>query len=168
MTIRPEGPADVAAVRRVELSAFETPAEADIVDALRGRSEPFLSLVAEVGGRIVGHILFTRMTLEPSREGLALGLAPLAVDREHQRAGVGSALARAGLDACREMGARLVFVLGDPDYYARFGFVPAAGLGFACRWDVPPGAFGVIVFGGWPTEVEPVLARYHSAFDAAV
>jgi putative acetyltransferase len=168
LAVRPERTGDIDAIRSVELAAFETSIEADIVDALRGACDPFLSLVAEKDGSIVGHVLFTDMSVEPTRDGLALGLAPLAVAPEYQRRGIGSALVDAGLQACREAGAALVFVLGDPDFYGRFGFRPADEIGIACRWEVPPGAFAVVALDPRAVVGAPAVARYHHAFDDAV
>ena len=97
MRIRPEKPGDHAGVRAVNVAAFETPAEADLVDALRAQAWPLVSLVADEDGAIVGHIMFSPVTL-PGHPALALmGLAPMAVTPARQRAGIGSALVRAGL-----------------------------------------------------------------------
>jgi putative acetyltransferase len=95
--IRPEETGDRAAVRAVNDAAFETLAEADLVDALRAQARPLVSLVAEESGAIVGHIMFSPVTL-PGHPALALmGLAPMAATPARQRAGIGSALVRAGL-----------------------------------------------------------------------
>ncbi|NNF56757.1 MAG: N-acetyltransferase, partial [Rhodothermaceae bacterium] len=90
--VRPEEPRDVPAVRWVNKAAFGQPDEADLVDRLRDQAEPFLSLVAEQDGAVIGHILFTPMAFAPPQPGLvAMGLAPMAVLPEQQRSGVGSA-----------------------------------------------------------------------------
>ena len=73
-----------------------------------------------------------------------MGLAPLAVDEGWRRRGVGTALVRAGLDACRELDIDAVSVLGDPAYYGRFGFTPAAERGIDCEYDVPEGVFRLV------------------------
>jgi putative acetyltransferase len=132
LTIRPENVGDVAAVRAVHGAAFPTDAEARLVDRLRDGGQARVSLVAEVDGAVVGHILFSPVsvvTAAGDREGL--GLAPLAVLPAHQRRGVGAALVRAGLEACRQQGCGFVVVLGHPEYYPRFGFrrADAVGLG---------------------------------------
>jgi putative acetyltransferase len=124
--VRTEAPGDRAAVRRVVEAAFGRAEEADLVDALREDESWQLSLVAEVAGEVVGHLLFTRAS-----RGLT-ALAPLSVLPAHQRAGVGAALMREGL-------ARIegpIVLLGHPEYYARFGFRPAAPLGLANEWNV--------------------------------
>ena len=144
MTIRPERSADVAAVRTVNERAFGQPDEAALVDAVRARGERRISLVAVNGGRLVGHILFTPVTIRgPDRVHEAVGLAPLAVDPGHQRRGIGSRLVARGLDRCRESGYRIAVVLGHPSYYPRFGFVPARRHGIRFALDVPGDAFMV-------------------------
>lgn len=93
-----------------------------------------LSLVAEYHGEVIGHVLFTAARVEPAGTGVtARILAPLAVDPRHQGRGVGSALVRTGLATLDGAGVDLIFVLGDPAYYGRFGFVPATPAGL-----VPP------------------------------
>jgi putative acetyltransferase len=130
VSIRPERDEDRAGVHEVNRAAFPTSVEADLVDALRGAARPWISLLAEIGGRIVGHILFTPVrVLGEEGERAALGLAPMAVHPDFQNRGIGSRLVRAGLEACRAQGQPVVFVLGHPNYYPRFGFQPAAPRG---------------------------------------
>jgi putative acetyltransferase len=127
VTIRDELPADHSSVFGINSSAFESPAEALLVDKLRSASIPRLSLVAELDSRIVGHIMFTPVSVGgalPTSD--TMGLAPMAVLPAFQGKGVGSLLVQRGLERCRQMGARLVFVLGHPEFYPRFGFVSAA------------------------------------------
>jgi putative acetyltransferase len=132
MLIRRETPADAGSIRAVITAAFTLPGppgaappEATLVDELRAGPAwlPPLSLVAcAPGGDIVGHVLCTRGQLDGQP---ALGLAPLSVHPGHQRRGVGSALMHAVLGAADALGEPLAALLGDPAYYARFGFVPA-------------------------------------------
>src|SRR5437773_8727579 len=98
MQIRPEQPADVDAVRAVNQAAFEASTEANLVDALREQAEPIVSLVADDDGTIVGHILFSPVTLCGHAEPRIMGLAPMAVLPAKQRRGIGSALVRSGLE----------------------------------------------------------------------
>jgi putative acetyltransferase len=122
-TIRAETDADQAAVRRVNQLAFGQDDEAGIVDALRHGGHARLSLVAEVGGAVVGHILFSDLPILTDGGTIpALSLAPMAVLPEHQKQGIGSALIRRGLEACQAQGHRIVVVLGHPHFYPRFGF----------------------------------------------
>ncbi|MDX1396297.1 MAG: N-acetyltransferase [Gemmatimonadota bacterium] len=141
LEIRPERDADRAGVRSVNRAAFETPQEADIVDALRRDVTPIVSLVAVEGAQIVGHIMFSPVGLDPAADSTLMGLGPMAVLPARQRSGIGSALVGAGLERCRELGCDGVVVLGHPAYYPRFGFVPASRYGLRCEYDVPPEVF---------------------------
>ncbi|SEK56299.1 Predicted N-acetyltransferase YhbS [Streptacidiphilus jiangxiensis] len=133
----PDG-SDRAAVRRVNLAAFPTPNEADLVDALRQDPEawlPELSVVAlDPDGGVVGHALLTRCHVDGVP---ALALAPVAVLPAWQRQGAGAAMIRALLTAAHAAGEQLVLVLGHPAYYPRFGFVPASGYGIRPPFAVP-------------------------------
>lgn len=128
-TIRPERQEDAPAVRRVLEAAFPTAAEADLVDALRAGGKAVIALVAEDEEGILGYILFTPLSLEPLAGTVGLGLGPLAVLPEHEKHGVGRRLVQNGLAACHRWGAGFVAVLGDPEYYGRFGFEPATRYG---------------------------------------
>ncbi len=142
--IRPEEPADADAIHRVHARAFPTPAEAELVRALRAAGAIELGLVAELGGQVVGHIVFSAVTIETpgaSKPSRGLGLAPVAVLGTAQKKGLGRALISTGLDRARAAGHRLCVVLGDPAYYGRFGFVPAHTLGLWCTFEVPREAF---------------------------
>ena len=128
--IRAEREADRRAVFEVNQEVFETDTEARLVDALREAAPPTISLVAEADGAIVGHIFFSPVTVDGTKGDVGLmGLAPMAVREKFQRKGIGRQLVERGLEACRQAGARLVFVLGSPDYYPRFGFRLVAPLG---------------------------------------
>ena len=133
LTIRPERPADIPAIRRV-IEAAMRPAEADLVEALRSVYPGLISLIAALEGQVVGHILFSPITIQTPKDTLpGLGLGPLAVLPELQRQGIGSALVQRGLDICREQGHARICVLGHRDYYPRFGFAPASK--FALHWE---------------------------------
>lgn len=142
--IRPETPSDAAAIRRVHVEAFGQPHEADLVDALRAAGALRVSLVAAEAGAVVGHVAFSPVVIRGGASTTnALGLAPLAVLPGWQRRGIGSRLARAGLTACGDTPYGLVFVLGAPRFYGRFGFQPAQSLGLTWEHGGPPGAFMV-------------------------
>ncbi len=128
--IRHETARDARAVRQIVRAAFGQPDEAELVDRLRGDGDSVMSLVAEHERAAVGHIMFSRMQA-PMR---ALGLAPLSVLPAWQGCGIGGALVRAGLLRAREDGCDVVFVLGDPGYYGRFGFAAEAAAGFDCAY----------------------------------
>ncbi|NYI05095.1 putative N-acetyltransferase YhbS [Allostreptomyces psammosilenae] len=142
---RPETELDRDAVRAVNLAAFPTALEADLVDALRQDEAwlPGLSWVAEAAdGTVVGYALLTRCRVDDSP---ALALAPVAVHPDHQRRGVGDAVVRAALAAARTRGEPLVLVLGHPEYYPRFGFTPASERGIAPTFPVPDEAMMALV-----------------------
>ena len=155
MQIRLELPGDREAVYRVNQLAFGQENEARLVEALRRSSAfiPELSLVALDDSEVVGHILFSRITVQGEDQAhTALALAPMAVLPSFQRKGIGSALVRRGLDEARSLGHLVVIVVGHPDYYPRFGFVPAQPLGILSPFEVPSEAFMVL-------ELEPRALR---------
>lgn len=123
LTIRPETPEDAPAIAALLQSAFGGPMEANLVERLRADGDLALALVAIEGDDIVGYVGWPRLSLETAQgPRSAAALAPLAVTPPRHGNGIGSALVRAGLDELRAGGETLVFVLGDPDYYRRFGF----------------------------------------------
>jgi putative acetyltransferase len=165
-TVRAEESGDAAAVDALLRRAFPSAGEALLVARLRSEGAAALGFVAERAGRVVGHVLFSAVTIEGDGASWpGSGLGPMAVEPDAQRRGIGSALVRAGLAASAAAGERLVFVLGHPDYYPRFGFRLAAPLGlrygdgafdrafFVC--ELAPGALG-----GARGRI-----RYHPAFD---
>ena len=164
MIVRPETPADHDQIARLLTDAFGGPAEARLVDLLRAGPAyvPELALVAEVDGSVVGHILFTVVTVDGVP---ALALAPMAVTPSRQRTGIGSALVRAGLTRAEARPEAAVIVLGHPDYYPRFGFQRARAFGIEPPWPgVPDEAFLV-----WPLPAYSEACRgvvvYPPAFD---
>lgn len=150
--VRPEQPADIPAIHAVHVAAFEQTGEADLVDALRAGPwwHPELSLVAERDGEIVGHVLVTDVELA-GRPVFALG--PIGVLPVHQRDGVGIALMGAALDAAARSDRGLITLLGDPAYYARFGFTPAAEDGVLDPWGAPAGYFQVLRLQAYTAEL---------------
>jgi putative acetyltransferase len=164
MHVRPELSADVLAVHELNRAAFGGADEAQIVDALRGAVAPLVSLVAESDGTVAGHILFSPVTLAAAPHPLVMGLAPMAVRPGHQRSGVGSALVRAGLDACRAVRAVAVVLVGHPTYYPRFGFVPASRFGLSCEYDVPDDVFMALELAPGSLAGHGGPVRFHPAF----
>ena len=166
MQIRPEKSDEIAAVRAVNIAAFATRAEADLVDALRAQANPFISLVAADGGNgsIVGHICFSPVTLLEFAELAIVGLAPMAVRPEAQRRGIGLALVHAGLDHCTQLGCGAVVVLGHPEYYPRFGFVPASRFGIRSEYGVPDEVFMARELEAGILRGKSGVIRYHAAF----
>lgn len=134
--IRPELPGDVPGVRAVLEAAFGGTQEADAVERLHADGDLVLALVAHEAGGAAGYAAFPRLALDlGGRSVPAVGLAPLGVLPARQRQGIGSALVRAGIARLKDRGERLLFVLGDPAYYGRFGF--AAMDGFVSRYAGP-------------------------------
>ena len=132
--IRPEQPGDELGIAEVNLAAFGSPGEAALVDELRKVADPFISFVADLDRKVVGHILFTPVSIRGEHERSdAIGLGPMAVHPDHQRCGIGSELVRAGFQECARRAHPVVFVLGHPEYYPRFGFRPAPPLGLRFR-----------------------------------
>ena len=165
MNIRAEKPEDHLAVRQVNELAFGSPQEAALVDALRKSADPHISLVAEVGGRIVGHIFFSPVVIESEASvSTALGLAPMAVLPELQKQGIGSQLVRRGLDECRKIGHDVVVVLGHPEYYPRFGFVPSKQMGLSCEYPVPEEVFMVVELREGALSGRTGVVKYHPEF----
>jgi putative acetyltransferase len=142
MIIREERPDDVPSIHAVTREAFGQEGEALLVDLLRRNGKAVLSLVAEDDGVIFGHILFSPVTIGTANGSVTVpGLAPMAVRPDRQRQGIGSLLVRRAIDLLRQAGHRAVVVLGHPDFYPRFGFVPASSFGIRCEYDVPEGVF---------------------------
>ncbi|MBL8825909.1 MAG: N-acetyltransferase [Planctomycetaceae bacterium] len=128
-TLRPETPHDAAAIHALLVDCFPTDAEARLVDQLRAAGRLLVSYVAEVEGQIVGHVAFSPVTVASGATGV--GLAPVAVQVAQRRRGIAADLVTAGLAACRSLDYRWAVVLGNPAYYARFGFRPAREFGLS-------------------------------------
>ena len=136
--IRPAEPGDAAAIRGVLRAAFPTAAEADLVDALERDGDAIVSLVADRGGGIVGHVLLSRMRVTgDGRACRAVGLGPVAVVPGFQGGGIGAGLIEAALGIARATGEEIAFVLGEPDYYRRFGFSAKVAAPFASPYAGP-------------------------------
>ncbi len=144
MIIRSERIEDLQIVRQVNEQAFGRTDEADLVDFLRRRGKLIISLVAEVDSQIVGHIGFSRVRIDTADRVRGIGLGPLAISPGSQKLGIGSQLVRAGIDKCREMKFDFVVVLGHPQYYPRFGFIPASLYGIGCQWTVADDVFMIL------------------------
>jgi putative acetyltransferase len=136
------------------------------VDALRDRAAPIISLVAVVDDRIVGHIIFSPMTLQSDPTLFVMALGPVAVMPDHQRRGIGSALVRAGLDECRRLGCAAIFLIGHAAYYPRFGFVPASRFGITSEYDVRDEVFLALELNEGALREQEGIIRYHAAFGA--
>jgi putative acetyltransferase len=170
VSIRLETPADVAAVREVELAAFAGPEEADIVDAIRDDApDGWRSLVAvDANGRIVGHLLMSPCPVEDDdgeQVATVLAIGPVAVDPAVQLRGVGSALMAAAMSLAVARAVPALVLLGHPSYYPRFGFESARGTGLeppAAAW--PDAAWMARLLPAW-TDAMRGTVRYHEAFE---
>lgn len=155
LVIRPEAPADRVAIRTLLTAAFGQNSEAELVDQLRADGDLSQAWVAETG-EIVGYVALSRL-VSPA---LSLALAPLAVAPGDQRRGIGGALMRRAIAASLNSGVAMIFVLGDPDYYARFGFSAQAAIGFECAYSGP--YFMALALAKDP--IEPGSVVYADAF----
>ena len=170
ISIREETSEDVSVIRTINQRAFGCPEEASVVDTLRESCNDLLSLVAEWGGQIVGHILFSPATIV-AEHGIVhgMGLAPMAVLPDYQRQGIGSSLVRHGLALLLDRGCPFVIVLGHPEYYPRFGFKLASKYGITCQWEgVPDDAFMILVLDESSIVGVSGVARYRDEFDDAM
>ncbi len=162
MIIRPAVASDYAAIRAVTQAAFDTSTgdEAGIIEGVRAEGRVLVELVAEVDGQVVGHVLFNRMRTDPPLP--VAGLGPLGVSPAHQNTGVGQALSRAGIDACRAACMQAVVVLGHPPYYPRFGFSHAAAANIASPFAGRPAFMALALTPG--ALDRPIRVDYPAAF----
>jgi putative acetyltransferase len=158
MIIREENPADVAAVREIVVDAFGKHQEAELIDMLRRDGDLVISLVAVDEARILGHLALSRLK-SPLR---ALALAPLAVSKDVQRRGIGSMLVPKAIELARERDFNVVFVVGEPEYYARFGFSAESATPFPCPYAGP--CFMALALTSAVTPTTPIV--YAEAFEA--
>lgn len=163
--MRPEMPQDIPGIYEINRQAFGTTTEANLVDALRSRGAITLSMVALSGDRIVGHILFSLVEIiSPDNSFAALGLGPIAVLPEEQRKGIGGQLIKAALQECRKAGHEVVVVLGEPDYYSRFGFKTSKPYGISYEQDVPEECFMVLELRPGALAGRSGIVRYQPEF----
>ena len=165
MNIRKEKDSDKEIIWKVNAEAFETEAEANLVNALRDSGIPFISLVAEEDEEIVGHILFTPVELIGDDSGLKLmGLAPMAVLPKFQKKGIGSQLVKTGKEKCSTQGYDAIIVLGHPEYYPKFDFIPSVKYGIKSEYNVPDETFMLLELKEGLLKDKNGVIKYHSAF----
>ena len=168
LIIRQEASADAAAIRYVNEQAFGQTEEANLVEALRRKGAFTLSLVALLADQVVGHILFTPVKIESADSSFeALGLGPMAVLPAYQRKGIGSRLVQAGLEECRRVGHQVVVVVEHPEYYPRFGFLPAKRFGIRYEEEVPEEVFMVLKLREGALAGRSGIVRYQPEFRSA-
>jgi putative acetyltransferase len=142
LTVRSERPEDEAEIRHINDEAFGRDVEGKIIDKLRSQGTLTISLVALDDGRIAGYIAFSPAETVPDNLTIrAIVLGPIAVLPDFQRKGIGWELIESGLEKCRELGYDIVVLVGHPDYYPRFGFVPASRMGIECEFEAPDEAW---------------------------
>lgn len=164
IVIRSETAADVQAIEAVTLAAFKTLAvsnhtEQFIIAALRAAGALTLSLVAEVDGRVIGHIAFSPVTIADDTADWH-GLGPISVLPAYQRQGIGKALIRAGLSRLQALNAQGCCLVGHPDYYPKFGFKNIPGL---VHEGVPQEVFFALPFG---EHTPQGVVTFHAGFKA--
>ena len=164
IVIRNETPDDVGAITEVTIAAFKTLAisqhtEQFIVEALRAAKVLTLSLVAEIDGRVIGHIAFSPVTLSDGTPNW-YGLGPVSVLPEHQRKGIGRTLIEEGLSRLKDLNARGCCLVGHPEYYRKFGFKNVSGL---VQEGVPPEVFFALSF---DRHIPHGTVTFHEAFKA--
>lgn len=166
--VRCERPGDEGAIARVNDEAFGQRDESRIVDAARRAGHIAVSLVAIDSGTIVGHILFTPVTIEsPAPAVSVFGLGPMSVLPAFQRRGIGSVLVQAGLRECARLGCQAVVVIGHPNYYPRFGFQRASTYGLRSQFAVPDDVFMAMELTAGALVGHAGLVRYVPEFGGA-
>jgi len=170
VSIRQEGTGDRRAVYEINSRAFGQENEARLVDRLRDRKAfiPELSLVAAIGSRLAGHILFSKIIIadEQHHELESLALAPMAVSPAFQRKGIGGQLIKSGLDKARALNYTSVIVLGHEHYYPKFGFVPADKWNIQSPYNVPANVFMALELVTDGLKGISGMVRYPEAFGA--
>jgi putative acetyltransferase len=165
--IRRAESADAASIRAVHLAAFPTAAEAYLVERIEQDGDRVASLVAEREGEVAGHVLLSRMVVSGDGRALrAVGLGPVAVHPRFQRSGIGSGLVRDALAVAAETGEEMVFVVGEPEYYSRFGFSAQTAKPFASPY-AGPYLMALSLREGWalPGSGEAAYARAFSQLE---
>lgn len=166
--IRQEYGDDFEDIRNVIEEAFNQPDEADLVEDLRSSGDAIIGLVSEENREIVGYAMLSKASIDGTDCRIA-GLAPVAVKPEHQNNGIGSLLIREVLDECLSLRFDAIIVIGNGDFYPRFGFKPGSEYGITAQWDeIPPDHFMVLELHADALEGISGTARYASAFDAVM
>ena len=164
MDIRSETENDWSAIYDLNVLAFDTKAEADLVNSLRKCAAPYISLVATIEDEVVGHIMFTPVELTDYSAVFMMGLAPMVVKENFRGMGVGSKLLTSGVEACEKLGVGAIVVLGHANYYPIFGFQPASKFNLSCEYDVPDEVFMALeIVPGYLSSRSGVV-KYHETF----
>ena len=163
MIIREENESDIAKITTIHNQAFNGPDEGEIVEGLRKNDNLTISLVAEANGKIIGHIAYSPI-YSKNKEIIGIGLAPVAVLPSHQKQGIGSKLIDKGNEIALSKGFERIFVLGDPDYYCRFGFKIAENYNYFSSFD-PEGNHFMVLGEKLKKESEKTSVHYCKEFN---
>ena len=166
MIIRDEQINDIDVIKEINDLAFKSDAEGQLIDRLRGEKIDLISLVAEENAQVLGHILFSPASIHDKEKSTKIiGLAPMAVHPSFQRKGIGSALIKEGLNRCIKKGYGAIVVLGHPEYYPKFGFVPSVKYNISSEYDVPEEVFMILELRKDFLKGISGKAKYHPAFN---
>lgn len=164
--IRAEDPSDSDAIGDVHTHAFRRDAEARLVELLRAHHQSVISLIAVCGDEVAGHVMFSPIAIEKSPEGFrGVALGPIAVRPEFQNNGIGTKLVQAGIDGCRRAGYDVIFVLGNPDFWQRFGFAQAIKYGICSEYNAEHSFLSLEINAGMVPKIKG-LVRYSTEFAA--
>lgn len=166
MIVRTEAAIDHPLVYQLNARVFESDGEAKLVEKLRGSPDTLLSLVAEKEARIVGHVMFSKVSLIGHADLKIVGLAPLAVAPEVQNIGIGSELVNRGISLCSEAGVDAIVVVGHAHFFPDFGFKPGVHYGIDCEYDVPEDVFMLNELNEGSLSDKKGVIFYHPAFAA--
>jgi putative acetyltransferase len=167
MDVRSERLDDIERVREINLEAFETETEANLVNALRNSGIHYISLVFVKNNEVMGHIFFSPVELAGDTSGLRImGLGPMAVHPKFQNKGIGSSLIKAGIERCKSEGVDIIVVLGHPNYYPRFGFEPSIKYGIKSEYEVPDDVFMVLGLNNYALKNKQGTIKYNKAFNS--
>lgn len=168
--IRPEKAKDIDIISEINRQAFGGETEPNLIASIRESENfiPELSLVAELDSQLIGHILFSGISIQQSDiTHPALSLAPMAVLPSYQRQGIGTALVLRGLKVCKRLRHKVIIVIGHPRYYPRFGFEPARKFELSLEFDVPDEAFMVLALERGALKNISGVVKYPPAFNSA-
>lgn len=170
ITIRKENKNDFEPIKQINDKAFGQPQEGIVVNKLRELDTNALSLVAEIDGKLVGHIFYSTAEIEFKNERIVgMGLAPVAVLPEYQKQGIGKKLITESINMLLKMPTPFIIVLGHESYYPKFGFETASKYGIKCQWeDVPDDAFMIMIIDNEIMKDVNGVARYRDEWNEAM
>ncbi len=166
MIIRDECQNDFDKIGYINRMAFRGEEEGKLINKLRGEGVGLISLVAEERNNLMGHILFSPASIKAKEKSIEIAaLGPMAVLPSFQRQGIGSALIHEGINRCIKAGYGAIAVLGHPEYYPKFGFIPSVKYGISCEYDVPEEVFMILELKKGSLHGIKGVVKYHKAFD---